>query len=56
MMVQLEDIFLQTNQLNVPGTVNEYPNWRHKISVELENWIEGGEIENLANSIGRERN
>jgi (1->4)-alpha-D-glucan 1-alpha-D-glucosylmutase len=56
MMVQLEDIFLQTNQLNVPGTVNEYPNWRHKISVELENWNEGGEIEKLASSIGRERN
>jgi 4-alpha-glucanotransferase len=40
----------------VPGTVNEYPNWRHKISVELENWNEGGEIEKLASSIGRERN
>ena len=56
MMVQLEDIFSQTDQLNVPGTVNEYPNWRHKISVELEDWIEGSEFENLASSIGRERN
>ncbi|MFT5599249.1 MAG: 4-alpha-glucanotransferase, partial [Chitinophagales bacterium] len=56
MMVQLEDFFLQTNQLNVPGTVNEYPNWRHKISVELEDWIERSEFESLASSIGHERN
>jgi 4-alpha-glucanotransferase len=52
----LEDFFLQTNQLNVPGTVNEYPNWRHKISVELEDWIERSEFESLASSIGHERN
>ena len=56
MMVKLKDIFFKTNRLNVPGTVNKYPNWRHRISVELGNWIGGGEIENLANSIGRERN
>jgi (1->4)-alpha-D-glucan 1-alpha-D-glucosylmutase len=55
MMVQLEDIFSQTDQVNVPGTVNEYPNWRHKITVEIEDWIEGSDIESLASSIGRER-
>ncbi|HET6656206.1 MAG TPA: 4-alpha-glucanotransferase, partial [Gammaproteobacteria bacterium] len=28
LMVQLEDVLGQREQLNVPGTTNEYPNWR----------------------------
>lgn len=33
---QLEDILNQTEQMNVPGTSTEYPNWRHKLSKTLE--------------------
>ncbi len=33
---QLEDILNQTDQMNVPGTSTEYPNWRHKLSKTLE--------------------
>ncbi len=33
---QLEDILGQTEQMNVPGTSTEYPNWRHKLSKTLE--------------------
>jgi len=54
-MLQLEDIFAQSNQVNVPGTIDEYPNWRHKISVNLEDWVEASEIERIAGAIGRER-
>lgn len=38
MMAQLEDVFLQPEQANLPGTVDEHPNWRRKISVPLEAW------------------
>lgn len=33
---QLEDILEQTDQMNVPGTSTEYPNWRHKLSKTIE--------------------
>ncbi|HTI88209.1 MAG TPA: malto-oligosyltrehalose synthase [Alphaproteobacteria bacterium] len=36
MMVQLEDILGQVEQVNVPGTVSEYPNWRHKLRMPIE--------------------
>ncbi|MEM8952125.1 MAG: 4-alpha-glucanotransferase [Pseudomonadota bacterium] len=34
--IQLEDAVSATEQANLPGTVDEYPNWRRKISVPLE--------------------
>jgi (1->4)-alpha-D-glucan 1-alpha-D-glucosylmutase len=55
MMVQLEDLFLQEEQVNLPGTVNEYPNWRRKMRQYLEDWPENGELERFAGAINRER-
>lgn len=55
MTVQLEDILSQVNQVNVPGTIDEYPNWRHKISINLEDWIEQSELADFAQAINRER-
>ena len=34
--VQLEDAVHASEQANLPGTINEHPNWRRKISVPLE--------------------
>jgi 4-alpha-glucanotransferase len=34
--VNLDDLLGETDQLNLPGTVDEYPNWRRKISAALE--------------------
>lgn len=36
MLVRLEDILGQEEQVNLPGTYLEYPNWRYKLSVPLE--------------------
>ena len=55
MMVQLEDILGQTQQINVPGTIEEYPNWRHKIPLDLEDWRSLGNIEEFAATISHER-
>jgi (1->4)-alpha-D-glucan 1-alpha-D-glucosylmutase len=38
MMVQLEDVVCAPEQVNLPGTTNEYPNWRRKIPLPLEQW------------------
>jgi len=35
MMVNLEDILKSLTQINVPGTVDEYPNWRLKLRENL---------------------
>ncbi|MBF0321818.1 MAG: 4-alpha-glucanotransferase, partial [Magnetococcales bacterium] len=36
LMVQLEDVMGQRQQVNMPGTVTEHPNWQRKLPVELE--------------------
>jgi (1->4)-alpha-D-glucan 1-alpha-D-glucosylmutase len=36
MAVQLEDVLGASEQVNIPGTVTEYPNWRRKLPLELE--------------------
>lgn len=35
-LVQLEDIVLQREQMNVPGTIDEEPNWRRRVAVDVE--------------------
>ncbi|CAH0526657.1 4-alpha-glucanotransferase [Vibrio hippocampi] len=34
--VQLEDWLEMENPVNIPGTVDEYPNWRRKLSINLD--------------------
>jgi (1->4)-alpha-D-glucan 1-alpha-D-glucosylmutase len=38
LMVQLEDVLGVPDQVNVPGTTDQYPNWRRKLPLELERW------------------
>jgi (1->4)-alpha-D-glucan 1-alpha-D-glucosylmutase len=35
-MIQLEDILGQVDQVNLPGTTTQYPNWRKKLPILLE--------------------
>ncbi|MEI6738600.1 MAG: 4-alpha-glucanotransferase [Pseudomonadota bacterium] len=34
--VQLDDITGETAPVNIPGTHREYPNWRRKLSLNVE--------------------
>jgi 4-alpha-glucanotransferase len=36
LMVQIDDLLGEADQINLPGTVSERPNWRRKLSCELE--------------------
>ncbi len=38
--LQIEDWLEMTQSVNVPGTSNEYPNWRRKLSQPLEQWTQ----------------
>ncbi len=55
LMVQVEDLLLETNQVNVPGTIDEYPNWRSKLSTTLENWRKQVDLEGFAFAVNAER-
>jgi (1->4)-alpha-D-glucan 1-alpha-D-glucosylmutase len=48
LMVQLEDILGCTEQANLPGTVDEYPNWRRKLSLSIEDWADDKRFQQLA--------
>ena len=45
--LQIEDWLEMTQPVNVPGTSTEYPNWRRKLSVELEQWTQQTHISDL---------
>jgi 4-alpha-glucanotransferase len=36
LMVQIDDLTAEEEQLNLPGTIDEYPNWRRRVSVPVE--------------------
>lgn len=55
MMVQLEDLLSQARQMNLPGTIDEYPNWRVRLSHELEDWRAQIDLEDFARVINAER-
>ena len=55
MMLQLEDLLWQAEQINLPGTIEEYPNWRNKASLALEDWTAQVDIESIAGAICAER-
>ncbi len=35
LMVQVEDILREIDQANMPGTVDEHPNWRRKVKLDI---------------------
>ena len=37
-VVQAEDLFSEREQVNVPGTVDQHPNWRRRIPLPVESW------------------
>ena len=39
LMVSLEDARGDVEQVNLPGTVDEHPNWRRRLSVPLEDLL-----------------
>ena len=45
-LAQLDDLLGEVDQINVPGTVDTYPNWRRKLSLDVE-------APALANAIAR---
>ena len=47
LLVQLEDLLGQEDQMNLPGTSDEYPNWRHKLPETVEGLRDRPEMRHL---------
>ncbi len=53
--LQLEDWLEMEKPVNIPGTVDEYPNWRRKLSVNLDDIFSKEEINQLTHKISQVR-
>ena len=47
-VVQPEDVLEVAEQANLPGTVDQHPNWRRKLPVPLEQWASDPRVAGLA--------
>jgi 4-alpha-glucanotransferase len=55
LMVQVEDVVGQIEQINVPGTDRQYPNWRWRLATELRALLAGEQLLSLAPTLNRYR-
>ncbi len=55
MMVQLEDLLGQLEQVNLPGTTDERPNWRYKLGLDLEDLLKDERLRELSDALREER-
>ncbi|HEX7053501.1 MAG TPA: malto-oligosyltrehalose synthase [Burkholderiales bacterium] len=51
-LVQPEDVFELIEQANLPGTVEQHPNWRRRLPVPLEKWPADPRFAALAAAMG----
>jgi 4-alpha-glucanotransferase len=54
-LFQLEDALGERDQVNLPGTVEEYPNWRRKLGVDLEDLPEHQGFREMVRAFWQER-
>jgi (1->4)-alpha-D-glucan 1-alpha-D-glucosylmutase len=55
MVAELGDMLGQTEQINLPGTTDRYPNWRIKLSLNLELWSDDSRVKSLTDALKAER-
>ena len=53
--LQLEDWLGMTTPVNVPGTVEQYPNWRRKLTQPLEEIFADKEVQKLLKTVSQRR-
>lgn len=54
LVVAAEDVFDILDQVNVPGTINEHPNWRRRLSVSLEDFAADSRLSAVADVLRHE--
>jgi (1->4)-alpha-D-glucan 1-alpha-D-glucosylmutase len=54
-MLQAEDLLGQTDQANLPGTVDEHPNWQRKLNLDIAEWATNFEVKAMLQAMTAER-
>jgi 4-alpha-glucanotransferase len=54
-MVQIEDVLELVDQPNVPGTVDEFPNWRRRLPLDVAAMFDDSRMLKLAAALNAER-
>jgi (1->4)-alpha-D-glucan 1-alpha-D-glucosylmutase len=55
MVIQPEDIFGVLDQINLPGTTEQHPNWRRKLPLNIEQWLDDARLPATAEALREER-
>jgi len=55
MTVQLEDVLGAFDQINLPGTIEQHPNWCRKLTMSLEDWPDDLRFTALADALAQAR-
>jgi len=56
LLANVEDLLGQVEQMNLPGTDRDvYPNWRRKLPIGLENWLDHAPLVDTARAMSAER-
>ena len=56
MLVNVEDLWLETEPINVPGTWQEYPNWTKKLRRTSEDFLNDPKVKETLQTISKLRN
>ena len=54
-LVNLEDLWLETQPQNVPSTIAEYPNWQHKMRRTFEEFCQMSQVIDILQTVARLR-
>jgi 4-alpha-glucanotransferase len=54
-LIQLDDVTGEVDPVNLPGSTDQYPNWRRKLSVEIEALFETALAQEIVEIFDRER-
>ena len=55
MMINLDDLLMELEQLNLPGTVEEYPNWRRRLAAGVKDIAADSDIVDILRAVTEER-
>jgi 4-alpha-glucanotransferase len=54
LLVNVDDLFGEREMQNLPGTIDEHPNWRRKCGTPLESWAHHPRAKRIATAIRQE--
>ena len=51
LVISAEDVLSVRDQVNMPGTIDEYPNWRRKLPLDLDDIATDGRLAAIADAL-----